>query len=263
MPVAVEHASHLDGLGQAEATLDPVVHVELGGHGHAGPDRRADGLGHATSEAGPVLERTTPGVAAAVELGTQEARDQVVVTHVDLEAVDARLGRQCRAGGELGDDALEVGHARLGQAGPHGAEARGGRQRRRAVGPGVGHRAGVAKLGTELGSLGVDGIGQAGQAVTGLLLEHDAVPIGAAVGRHGEVGHRGHGHAAGGHGPMEVDEVVGHLAAWGAPFEGGGLDEPVPKRQRPQGARLEQLHGYPLRRPPGIFADATGWRGGS
>ena len=67
--------------------------------------------------------------------------------------------------------------------------------------------------------------------------------VGAALGRHGEVGHRRHGGATGGHPAVEVDQLVADLATGHHALEGGRLDDPVAQRERAEGGRGEDLGG--------------------
>ena len=137
------------------------------------------------------------------------------------------------------DDALNAGRVDGAQARAHRREAAGGREGGGAVGPGVGHRPGVADLRRRGGALGMHGVGQPAQARHGVVVEEEAVPIRPALGRDGQVGHRGQRGPAGGHAAVELDQRVAHLAPGGHPFEGGGLDDAVAQGQRPQGGRGE------------------------
>ena len=244
--VGLEHDRHIDAVGHVEAAGHAVGHVELGGHGHAVARPLTDRGHHLAREPGPVLERPTPPVVPAVEPGTQEGAQQVVVAQVDLEAVEAGFhGRGRRAPVVVGD-AGDVGVRGRPRQGTRGAEAAARRQRRGAVGPGVGHRAGVADLGRGQGAGVVDGRREPGQSVEGRRTQLDAVPVGAPLGRDGQVGHRGHGHAAPGHPLVEGDQLVAHLPLRADALEGGGLDDAVL-----QGERTEVA---PPRRP------GVGWR---
>lgn len=60
----------------------------------------------------------------------------------------------------------------------------------------------------------------------------DLVPVGATLRRDGKVGDRSHTDAADGDAAVEVDQLVADYAAAAHPLERGGLDHPVPERDR-------------------------------
>ena len=158
------------------------------------------------------------------------------MAEVDLDAVEAGLdgdrGALAVLLGDPGD--VPVGHG-PGHA-PAGVEAPGRGQGRRPVGPGVGHRAGVADLGRGRRAGLVHGVGEPLEVGHVVVAEQHAVPIGPALGRDGQIGHGGHGHTAGGHPPVEGHQVVGDLTLGAGPFEGGRLDDPVLQRERAERA---------------------------
>ena len=160
---------------------------------------------------------------------------------VDLDGVEARLHGERRGAPVVLGDALDAGDVHGAQARAHGGEAAGGRERGGAVRAGVGHRPRVADLGRHGGALRVDGVGQAPQARHRLLVEQQAVAVGAPLGRHGEVGHGGHGGAAGGHPAVELDQLVGDGAAGHHALEGGRLDDAVAQSERAERGRCEDL----------------------
>ena len=208
-------------------------------------DPVADGVAYGpedpAGEASPVLHAPAVGVVTAVELGAQEGTEQIVVPDVHLDAVETGFDGDEGGPSVVLGDAVDVACGGGAQARAHRGPAAGGRESRGTVGAGIGHRAGVPDLRGGCRALGVHGIGEAAQSRQGRLVEEEAVPIGAAFGRHGQVGHGAHGGPTLGDPAMELDELVADLAPRHDPFEGGGFDDAVAEGDRTQGGGGEDL----------------------
>ena len=181
--VVLQHPGELEALVVLEAAGDAVVHVDLGGDGHLVAHRGPHCLHGLATESGPVVEGSAPGVGALVEVGAEEGAEQVVVAEVDLDGVEADVGGEAGGPGVVVGDAGDVGVGG-GADDPHGqgVEPLAGGERRGPVGPGVGHRPGVADLGAGSGALVVDGVGEPAQAGHRLGAKPDALGVGAALG---------------------------------------------------------------------------------
>ena len=176
-----------------------------------------------------------------LSLGLKNALEEVVVPDVHLDGIEAGLHRQRGGPPVVLGDALDPGHVDGVQARAHGREAAGGREGRGTVGARVGDRPGVADLRGGRGALGVDRVGEPAQAGDGVLVQEEAVPVGPPLGGDGEVGHGGHGGAAGRHPAVELDQLVADDAARHDALEGGRLDDAVAQCDRPEAGRAEDL----------------------
>ena len=146
-------------------------------------DRVAHGPHDLTREPRPVLEAAAPLVGAPVELRRQERAQQVAVTEVDLDRVEARVAQHARAGAVLVGDRRDVVRGD-GLRAPHPERAEHARRRERSgawcpAGSRPGRRDRSARaIG---GALGVHRVGELAQAGTDLgIVERDLVTVGAA-----------------------------------------------------------------------------------
>ena len=245
--VGLKHLGELEAFVVFEAAGDAVVHVDLGGDGQLVARRGPHRLHGLAGEPGPVVEGAAPGVGALVEVGAQEGAEQVVVAEVDLDGVEAAVGGQAGRPGVVVGDAGDVG-VRDGADDPNGqrVEPPGRRDRGGLVGPGVGHRPGVSDLGAGGGALVVDGVGELAKPGHGVGAQPDALGVGAALGSHGQIGHRGHPRPADSHRPVVVDELRRDQRLRHDSLEGGGLDDPVAQGHRPKPGGCERVDGRHL-----------------
>ena len=91
-------------IDRCQAHAEQEVAADRGAH-------RADDL---VEQAEPVVERTAPAIATAVDAGVQELVDEVALRRGDLEAVRTGVAHPHRRGGEVGDRPrdLVLGHRR-------------------------------------------------------------------------------------------------------------------------------------------------------
>lgn len=90
-------------------------------------------------------------------------------------------------------------------------------------------------------TLGVHGICQRNQAVTGFRPQDDLVAVGGSLARDRAIGDSGHGDPASSDGPMKLDQLVSDEAFGGASLEGGGLDDVISEPHRPEARRAEWI----------------------
>ena len=136
---------------------------------------------------------------------------------VHLDAVEAGLDRDPGGAPVVLGDALDAGGVDGAQTRAHRGEAAGRGERGSPVGARVGHGAGVTDLCGGRRALGVHGVGEAAEPVEVVPGEQQAVAVGPAFGRDGQVGHGRHGDATGRHAAVELDEGVAHRAARASP----------------------------------------------
>ncbi len=231
--LAFEAPRHLDGFGGAEPASEPVGEVQLDEQRHARAERGPHGAEHGEREAQAVFEGAAVVVGTAVRVRREELREQVAVTGVQLDGVEARRPRDGGAGGEVGDDPVHVG-ARHGAASgePVEVEPPDGPNR-----PPLAQRlgreiAGVSDLQGRGGPLTVDGVAEPAQAGPPVGGEQQLVAVRATVGRHGGIGYRREAHAARRHGLVVRDERPGDDPALGHAFKGRRAHEAVAQLQR-------------------------------
>ena len=97
-----------------------------------------------------------------------------------------------------------------------------------------GDGAGVADLGGDGRTLGVDDVGQLLQARRRLVGEDDLVRRPAPVGRHRAVGDGRHADAAGGDPPVELDQPIAHHVLASRPLERRRFHDAVADGDRAQ-----------------------------
>src|SRR6202022_1610680 len=100
---------HVDALVEPQTGGRPVGHVELSGHRGAVTDRVAHRGHDLPSEAGAVLETSAESVVAAVELRAEERGKEVVVSEMDLQAVEPGVDELTRRARVVIGDARDVG----------------------------------------------------------------------------------------------------------------------------------------------------------
>ena len=242
MPVGFQQASGVKAVGEPEAAPHTVVHIEFGGDGHGFAHREPHALGHPPCQFGPPHTVTAVPVLAPVEVRAEEGTQQIPVTHVDFDRVEARLLRLGGRSPEVVDDPCEL----LAGRGPdqshrRSTEARRRRQRRCPVRQRVGNQAGMADLRACQRALGVHGVGELAKRPGAVGIEHERVAMHPPAWGDGAVGDGRHRRATPRDLGVEVDERVADLSARHDAFEGRRLDEAVLQRQRTQPRGRERL----------------------
>ena len=176
--VRLEQPGDRQALVEPQPAGDAVSHVELGDDRHARRCRPPDGFDHPAREPRPVLDAAAVVVAALVEIRAEERAQQVVVTQVDLDAVEPRLGGQLGRAHEVGDHLVELSLGRAADQ-PHrgGAEPGGRRQRGLSVRSRVGHQPGVTQLRGRSRTVLVHRVHQANQSRQGFAGHDEGVAV--------------------------------------------------------------------------------------
>ena len=233
--VGLEEHADLHALVEPESAVDAVGHVQLGRDRRGGTRRVAHGAQDGAGEAGPVVDRATELVVAAVELGAQEGVEEVVVPDVDLDAVEARLDGAPGGGAVVLDDPLDAGGVEacsrepIGVKPPDGASAGARLEPALAAGPAWPIWAAAAAPSAWTASVTRRSPGSLSS------LEEQAVAVGSALGRDGEVGDGRHGAPAATR-RWTATSVVANTAAGVTPSKVAALMMRLRRVSGPRGA---------------------------
>ena len=201
---------YLQSLLQVRTAPAVVPHVGFDHHGHIVLGMGHHLVEHFVHKAHAVFERAAVGIVPVVGARTDELRDQVGMTGMDLHTVKTRLTGEIDRFAESFDQLLDFLHLQPTVWGGR-IEIETGRcaDRHAVAGVEVGHIAAVAQLDAGFGAFGMNVVGQLFQlrqnfiVYVQLSVERNAAQI------HGAVGHRCHAHATAGHTDMVIVQHPG------------------------------------------------------
>ena len=159
---AFQLLSHFDALFALHATTEAVVHVHLDHHGHIVARSMHHLLDDEAHETHPVLQRTTKLIVAAIGVRRQKLTNQVAMTGMDLDAVEACLTRQVDGLAEVFHQPVNLFFLQFPMKSRRiQVEATRGTHRHATTSGAVRHVAAVTQLDGSLGTVRMDGISEA------------------------------------------------------------------------------------------------------
>ncbi len=173
----------LDRVVDGQAALQEIGRIELDDDREFAAAGLFDAAEDLEEDPGPVLDRPAPLVRPAVGVRGKEARDEIAVGGVELDAVEPRPLGPAGRGDEIRDEGLDLFARELARHDLGDGIVNGGRGDRDAAAELLlGLAPGMGDLEKDAGGIAVDGLGDAGQALDETIVIDRGLP-GAGLSR--------------------------------------------------------------------------------